>query len=52
MNFDPAKESQHILALNGGDGVHFKLLGIQFDNALTMRDAAVELVSEAGWKMA
>ena len=52
VSFDPAKESQHILALNGGEGINFKLLGIPFDNALTMRDAVVELVSEASWKLA
>ena len=52
VSFDPAKESQHILALNGGEGMNFKLLGIPFDNALTMRDAVVELVSEASWKLA
>ena len=52
VSFDPAKESQHILALTGGEGMNFKLLGIPFDNALTMRDAVVELVSEASWKLA
>ena len=52
VSFDPAKESTHILALNGGEGCNFKLLGVPFDHALSMRDAVVELVSEAGWKMA
>ena len=40
------------MALNGGDGSNFRLLGVPFDHALSMRDAVVELVSEAGWKMA
>ena len=52
MSFDHAKEANHILALNGGEGFNFKLLGVPFDYALSMRDAVVELVSEAGWKMA
>ena len=52
VSFDHAKESKHILALNGGDGCNFKLLGVPFDHALSMRDAVMELVSEAGWQMA
>ena len=52
MSFDPLKESTHILALNGGEGRNFNLLGVPLDHALSMRDAVVELVSEAGWKMA
>ena len=52
VSFDPAKDSKHILASNGNEGCNFKLLGVPFDHALSMRDAVVELVSEAGWKMA
>ena len=52
VSFDPAKESQHIPALNGVEGMNLKLFGIPFDKALTMRDAVVELVSEASWKPA
>ena len=52
VSFDPSKESTHILALNGGEGCNFKLLGVPFDHALSMRDAVVEFVSEASWKMA
>ena len=48
----PAKESTHILALTVGEGQTFRLLGVPFDNALAMRDAVVELVSEAVWKIA
>ena len=48
VSFDPAKESKHILALNGGEGQNFRLLGVPFDHALTMRDAVVDLVFEAG----
>ena len=46
VRFDPATELQHIVALNGGEGLNFKLLGIPFKNALSMHDAVVELVSE------
>ena len=52
VSFDHGKESKHILALNGGEGCNFKVLGVPFDHALSMRDAVVEVVSEAGWKMA
>ena len=40
------------LALNSGEGCNFKLLGVPFDNVLSMRDAVEEFVSEADWKMA
>ena len=42
----------HVLALHGGEGSNFRLLGVPFDHALSMRDSIVELVSEATWKMA
>ena len=47
VSFDPAKESKHILALHGGEGDNFRLLGVPFDHALSMRDAVWEIVSEA-----
>ena len=52
VSFDPTKESKHILALHGGEGDNFRLLGAPFDHALSMRDAVCELVSEASWKAA
>ena len=52
VSFDPSKESMHVLALHVGKGPNFRLLGVPFDHALSMRDAVVELVSEATWKMA
>ena len=52
VSFDPAKESKHILALHGGEGYNFRLLGVPFDHALSMRDAVLEIVSEATWKVA
>ena len=52
VSFDPSKESMHVLALNGGEGPNFRLLGVPFDHALSMRDAVTELVSDATWKIA
>ena len=52
VSFDPSKESMHVLALHGGEGPNFRLLGVPFDHSLSMRDAVVKLVSEATWKMA
>ena len=52
VSFDPIKESKHILALNSGEGSNFRLLGVSFDHALSMRAAVEELVFEAGWKIA
>ena len=46
VSFDIVKQIQHIIALNGGEGMNFKLLGIPFDNALAMRDAVVQFISE------
>ena len=42
----------HVLALHGGEGPNFSLLGVPFEHALSMRDAVAELVGEASWKMA
>ena len=38
--------------MNGGEGSNFRLLGVPFDHALSMRAAVEELVSEASWKIA
>ena len=50
--FDQSKESMHILALHGSQGSNFRLLGVPFDHALSMKDAVLEMVGEATWKMA
>ena len=42
----------HILALHGGEDPNFKLLLVPLDHALSMKDAVVELVSDATWKTA
>ena len=51
VTFDPSQESMHILALHGGQGSNFRLLGVPFDHALSMKDAVLEMVGEATWKM-
>ena len=41
----------HILGTNGGEGSNFRLLGVLFDYALSMKDAVGELVCEVRWKL-
>ena len=49
--FDAGKESRHILSFSESLGDGFKLLGVSFDEELTMDEAVSEIVSAAGWKM-
>ena len=51
VSFDPSNESMHVVALHGGEGPNFHLLGVPFDNALHMNDAIAELVESAIWQM-
>jgi hypothetical protein len=51
VEFDPGKESFHILAGSGAFGGEFKLLGVNFDPTLTMKSALNDVVTEAGWKL-
>jgi hypothetical protein len=51
VEFDLGKESCHILASSGAFGGEFKLLGVHFDPALTMKSAVNDVVTEAGWKI-
>ena len=51
-SFVPSKESMHILALHGGDGSNFRLLGISFDHALSIKDAVLKMVGKATWNIA
>ena len=52
VSFVAAKISKHILALHSEERHNFRLLGVPFDYALSMRDAVGEIVSEAAWKIA
>ncbi len=49
--FDASKESKHILKLHEPAGTEFKLLGVLFDDGLSMSTAVGQLVAEAGWKL-
>ena len=49
--FEGSKESMHVLARRNAEGENFKVLGVNFDCQLLMRDAVHELVVEAGWKL-
>ena len=53
VEFDPGKESKHILAMQGrGSGECFKLLGVIFDVGLTMETALHDIAREASWRLA
>jgi hypothetical protein len=49
--FDAKKESKHILKLQGSEGTSFTLLGVLFDDALSMCDAVGQLVQNVTWKL-
>ena len=51
LEFDPKKESFHIVAGSNASGGIFKLLGVSFDNSLTMKAVAGEVATEASWKL-
>ena len=52
VSFDPGKESQHVLATNGrGFGENFKILGVLFDDGLTMCNELQRLVAGASWRL-
>jgi hypothetical protein len=49
--FDPGKEGFYILSNSEAYGDDFKILGVEFDTSLTMRNAVDGLVGDAGWKL-
>ena len=49
--FDPSKESFHLLHRRFWDGDNFKILGVIFDPALLMHEAACHVATEAGWRL-
>ena len=49
--FDAGKESQHVLSLTDPLGDGFRMLGVNFDEELTMADAVADVVTAAGWKL-
>ena len=51
VQFDPAKESKHVLSRTDPLGENFRLLGIEFDCRLCMADAVRSLVGKTKWKV-
>ena len=51
VNFDPAKESFHILHRRFHHGGEFKILGVTFDGGLLMHTAARQIATEAGLQL-
>ena len=49
--FDPSKEFLHLLHRRFSYGDNFKVLGVVFDPALLMHDAARAVATEAGWRL-
>ena len=51
VTFDSSKESRHVLSATDPMGNGFRMLGVSFDEELTMASAVSEIVSAAGWKL-
>ncbi len=51
VKFDPGKESFHVIHRIRGEGGNFTILGIEFDTALLMHDAARNIAVESGWRL-
>ena len=51
VQFDPKKESLHIVSHYCPVGSNFKILGLNFDCRLIMGDAISGLVSEMRWRV-
>ena len=49
--FDPGMESLHIISKTETYGGNFKLLGVDFDPTLDMKEAIHEMEVSAGWKL-
>ena len=52
VEFDPAKESIHVMSLTKGDGSSFPLLGAVFDSDLSMQTLFLQLRTTCKWKIA
>ena len=51
VQFDPGKESLHVISHHCPAGSNFKILGLSFDCRLTMQDAISGLTSEMRWRV-
>ena len=51
IEFDPEKESSHVVARHDAEGSNFRILGIDFDCKLLMADAVHETAASVRWKL-
>ena len=51
VEFDPAKESKHVISTYDPHGKDFKILGVTFDCKLTMDRAVHDTMVSCGWKL-
>ena len=51
IQFDPAKESMHVVGRHDALGADFKILGVEFDCKLLMNGAVHETAVSARWKL-
>lgn len=51
VQFDPGKESCHVVSRSDPHGPDFRILGIMFDTKLCMHAAVHEVSSESAWKL-
>ena len=51
VEFDQKKESMHVVSHLWPEGANFKILGLNFDFRLTMRDAIDDLFGDLWWRI-
>ena len=51
VQFDPTKESMHIVSRAHPAGAGFRVLGVDFDAKLLMHEAARACACQAGWRL-
>ena len=51
VEFDPGKESCHVVSRSDPHGPDFRILGVMYDTKLLMHSAVQEVVVECAWKL-
>ena len=51
VEFDPGKESCHVVSRSDPHGPDFRILGVMYDTKLLMHAAVQEVVFECAWKL-
>ena len=51
IEFEPTKESVHVMARTGGTDGFFPMLGAKFDSQLLMRDTLQDMATGASWRL-